>query len=124
MHIRERLMTCGPKSFTGPRKFFSSTQSRQAVNLQPLVSLLNRLLNGLRGGRCSTVDMDELREQILDAGIPGEIRENALHHVRNAVRYIRLGETGAARWELSTVRQALRVHLAGPVRLETTFNRG
>ncbi len=51
-------MTCGPQYFTGPRKFFSSTQSRQAVNLQPLDSLLNRMLNGLRGGRCSAVDMD------------------------------------------------------------------
>lgn len=106
-------MTCGPQSFTGPRKFFSSTQSRQVVNLQPLVSMLNRMLNGLRVGRCSAKDMDDVLGRILDAGIPGEIRENALHHLRNAARYISLGETGAARWELSTVRQSLRVHVAG-----------
>lgn len=117
-------MTCGPQSFAVSRRIPSSTQSRQTVGLQPLVSLLNRMLTGLLRGRCSAVDMDEVQDHVFDAAIPGEIRNNALHHLRNAARYISLGETGAARWELSTVRQSLQVHLAGQVRLETTCRRG
>ena len=117
-------MAYGPNSFGVSRRVLSSTETHQAVSLQPLVSLLNRMLNGLHGGRCAAMDMDDVRDRVLAAELHRDVRENALHHLRNAARYISNGEIGAARWELSTVRQSLLVHRAGHVRLETTALRG
>lgn len=124
MQIRERLMAYGPNSFVASRRILSSTETQHGVSLQPLVSLLNRMLKGLHGGRCATVDMDNVRDHIMAAEMPRDVQENALHHLRNAVRYISKGETGAARWELSTVRQSLLQHRSGHVRLETRVLRG
>lgn len=93
----------------------SRLQHSESVCLQevfrPILSALDKVVHTIREDRHDDGDLYEM--QILLETLPLSTDQFGLACVRlqNAQRYLASQEHGAARWELNTLRQQLRVQL-------------
>ena len=74
---------------------------------RPVLDVLGKLSSQLNEGNAGDTELENLLALLQTLPLSADDFSRAATHLKNAHRYIRANESGAARWEL----QALRRHL-------------
>lgn len=85
------------------------------MSSNPVMAQINVSLAVLKrgDGKRAVQQLEAVELSLLESDFPGDVQQSGLVRIRNAERYLRSSEPGAAVYELTQLRNALRpVHLS------------
>lgn len=77
------------------------------ANLQNLLLTLGGVLRRIQQPQRSLSELVDAKAMLQSATLPAAVVAKSIRHLTNAARYLKYGESGAARWELQALRKSL-----------------